>query len=1261
MSDQSNAGGLPLGQFKEKSNISKEMMPNFFRLAPQTPEVSNSLLDFAKFSYLKNPLPAIFKERLFVYLSRFCSVRYCIARHIGFLSGLGAPAGELTFKPQSIDQIIRLLRRPLPGGDQLQHFLSLLESYNIADDSLDDPETLLEEAIFACATHIFLQTPHQTECWRALQRSFGEPLFQQLLVFLTFVRTAHFWTQVHPELKLEDDIDQLLKDQEALAECIHYDPDALALEADPFLLDERVSLQLERADAELLRVTLSSIGDGVITTDLSGHITNMNGIAEHYTGWTLGDAVGKPITQIFSIVDELSGAVAENSALKALAAGTGIQPNNHTVLIAKDGTHRFIDDNASPIRSSDGKMIGSVLVFKDITERRNLEKQLAKQFDSARFLVSLVESSSEAIISKSLTGIIRTWNAGAEQLFGYTADYAVGRHISLIIPPERLDEEPKILAAIQAGKRIEEFQTVRMRRDMQLIQVSLTVSPIQDEAGNVIGVSKIVRDITDRIRAEEELRRAHTKLQQVLDSITDGLLILDNDWRFIYFNEQGAKLIGMHPDGLIGRCVWEVFPHAKDLLFYNAYHQAVETNQPVHFEEFYPEPINKWLNCHCYPSTEGLSVYFQDVTNSKRAELTLRQNAALFATLVEQAPMGVYVVDSQFRLQQVNAAALPVFSSIAPLIGRDFDEVMEIQWGPEVGRQCTAIFRHTLATGERYISPPFTEHRYDLGYDQTFEWQTQRVTLPDGQFGVVCYFHEITDRVRSQRALFDSEERTRLATDATGVGIWEWDIIAGQIRWDAQMFRIYGVEPTSNGLVPYSMWQDAVFPEDLPEQEAILRDTVERQGQSNREFRIRRLDNGQCRYVQSVETIRTDMNGKPKWIVGTNLDVTQRRETEERLRRLAAELHEADRRKDEFLATLAHELRNPLAPLRNGLQLLRMVGSGDETSEMALEMMERQLCQMVRLVDDLMDVSRISTGKVAIKKTTVELSSVIRSAVETSRPLIDQMRHELTVTLPSHLIMIEADLTRLSQVFSNLLNNAAKYNESGGQIWLTVQQLAHQVQIAIRDSGIGIASDQLPRIFDLFSQVDHSLEKSQGGLGIGLSLVKRLVELHGGTVEVRSEGFGCGSEFIVTLPISRIPQHEESRLNKDKIAKRVSLRILVVDDNRDSAESLVMMLKMKGHVTHAAYDGEAALGAADEFQPEVILLDIGLPKLNGYKVCEILRARPRGRDIVIIAQTGWGQTEDRQRTRDAGFDHHLVKPIDPSGLIALLETIDTGG
>jgi len=1108
MSERKNADELPLGHVKENLKHSAEMLPNFFRLAPQTPGISNALLDFANFSYLKNPLPAIFKERLFVYLSRYCDVRYCVARHIGFLAGLGAPASDPSFQPQSIDQIIRLLRRPLPGADQLQVFIALLESDGSIVDALHEPETRLEEAIFACATHIFLQTPQQSSCWQALRHAFGEVMFQHLLVLLTFVRTAHFWTKVHPELNLEDDVNQLLEDHDALAECIHYDPEALAL-------------------------------------------------------------------------------------------------------------------------------------------------------DSARFLVSLVESSSEAILSKSLTGIIRTWNAGAERLFGYTADYAVGRHVSLVIPPERLEEESKILAEIQAGNRIEEFQTVRMRSDQQLIHVSLTVSPIRDEAGNVIGVSKIARDITDRKRAEEELWRAHSKLQRVLDSITDGLLILDNDWRYIYFNEQGAKLIGMHPDELIGRCVWDIFPHAKDLQFFKAYHQAVETNKPVHFEEFYPAPINKWLNCHCYPSAEGLSVYFQDVTSSKRAELTLRQNAALFATLIEQAPMGVYVVDSQFRLQQVNAAALPVFSNIAPLIGRDFDEVMEIQWGPEVGRQCAAVFRHTLATGERYISPPFTEHRYDLGYDQTFEWQTQRVTLPDGQYGVVCYFHEITDRVRSQRALFDSEERTRLATDATGVGIWEWDIGAGQIHWDAQMFRIYGVEPTSNGLVPYTTWQDAVFPEDLPEQEAILRDTVERQGQSSREFRIRRFDNGQRRYVQSVETIRTDINGKPKWIVGTNLDVTQRRETEERLRRLAAELHEADRRKDEFLATLAHELRNPLAPLRNGLQLLRMVGSGDETSGMALEMMERQLCQMVRLVDDLMDVSRISTGKVAIKKTTVELESVIRSAVETSRPLIEQMRHQLTVTLPSHVIMIQADLTRLSQVFSNLLNNAAKYNESGGQIWLIVQQRAEEVQVTIRDSGIGIASDQLPRIFDLFSQVDHSLEKSQGGLGIGLSLVKRLVELHSGTVEAKSEGFGHGSEFIVTLPISRIPQHEESQLNHDKIAKRVSLRILIVDDNRDSAESLVMMLKMKGHITHAAYDGEDALAAADEFQPEVILLDLGLPKLNGYKVCEILRERPGGRDIVIIAQTGWGQTEDRQRTRDAGFNHHLVKPIDPSGLIALLEALDT--
>jgi len=322
--------------------------------------------------------------------------------------------------------------------------------------------------------------------------------------------------------------------------------------------------------------------------------------------------------------------------------------------------------------------------------------------------------------------------------------------------------------------------------------------------------------------------------------------------------------------------------------------------------------------------------------------------------------------------------------------------------------------------------------------------------------------------------------------------------------------------------------------------------------------------------------------------------------------------------------------------------------------EQTRSMIDRQLTHMVRLIDDLMDVSRVTRGKLALRKEHVTLAAVVDSAVEASRPLVEQAGHELTVTLPQQALVVDADLTRLAQVFLNLLNNAAKYSDPGGHIQLNVERQASEVVVTVKDTGIGIAADQLPHIFQMFTQVDRSLDKSQGGLGIGLTLVNLLVEMHGGRIEAMSEGLGTGSEFVVRLPlvVEASKPHESGKAAEHSV--RSSLRILVVDDNRDGADSLSEMLKVVGNDTCTAYDGQAAVDAAAEFRPDVILLDIGLPKLNGYEACRRIREQPGGKDVVLIAVTGWGQDDDRLRSHVAGFDHHMIKPVDPRALMELL-------
>ena len=401
---------------------------------------------------------------------------------------------------------------------------------------------------------------------------------------------------------------------------------------------------------------------------------------------------------------------------------------------------------------------------------------------------------------------------------------------------------------------------------------------------------------------------------------------------------------------------------------------------------------------------------------------------------------------------------------------------------------------------------------------------------------------------------------------------------------------------------------------------------------------------GERFWALGIVTPTMDANGTHTGYSKILRDMTDRKRAEEGLQ-------QADRRKDEFLATLAHELRNPLAPIRNGLQLLKLTTDPATWGE-AREMMERQLAQMVRLVDDLLDIRRITRNKLELRNAPVELWAVVQSAVETARPQIEAQGHTLTVTLPPQPIHLDADLTRLAQVFWNLLNNSAKYTEPGGRISLIVEREGNEAVVTVRDNGIGIPAESLSGLFEIFSQVDRSLERAQGGLGIGLALVKGLTEAHGGRVEARSEGVGRGCTFVVRLPVTqRKPTADKQADASQPVAKG---RILIVDDNRDGAASLAMLLTVMGNDTRTARDGLEGVELAEAFRPDLIVMDIGLPKLNGYDACRRIREQPWAKDTLIVAATGWGQDEDRRRSKEAGFDHHLVKPVDAAEMNRLL-------
>lgn len=446
-------------------------------------------------------------------------------------------------------------------------------------------------------------------------------------------------------------------------------------------------------------------------------------------------------------------------------------------------------------------------------------------------------------------------------------------------------------------------------------------------------------------------------------------------------------------------------------------------------------------------------------------------------------------------------------------------------------------------------------------------------------------------------------------------------------------------------------WMTLVHPDEREHVRGMLAVAAQRPEGFTMLYRLRHRD-GSYRWLIHSGRPRRNRRGELTGYIGSLLDITQEKQAEEALR-------EADRRKDEFIATVAHELRNPLAPIRNSVQILCQKNAPEGMRKKAREMIDRQVSLLARLVDDLLDTSRITLGRLVLQTTEIDLKEVIDDAVEASRPLIEASQHTLSIDLPPEPVYVDADQTRLTQVFTNLLNNAAKYTPRGGHIFLAAARENDTVVVKVRDTGIGLPPDMQRRVFDMFVRVDDSPERAQSGLGIGLTLARNLIELHGGHIEAHSEGVGCGSEFVVTLPVCNRPPRAVTARGESALIPKASqdrpYRILVVDDNVDAAESLGLLLRSAGHETYLAHDGQQAVEASARLHPDVIILDIELPRLDGYEVARTIRMRgSNGRGPRIIALTGWGQDGDKHRARDVGFDEHLTKPVDPVVLTRLL-------
>jgi PAS domain S-box-containing protein len=744
----------------------------------------------------------------------------------------------------------------------------------------------------------------------------------------------------------------------------------------------------ERLETERLRTTLHSIGDGVIVTNATGTVSMLNPIAERLTGWTTAEADGRSLTEVFKIVNEDTREPVDNPAMRALRDGEVVGVENHAVLVSRSGAEYPIDDSAAPVRNDNDRISGSVLVFRDVSERRRADAALRT---SEQELTDFFENATVGLQWVSDDGVIRRANQAQLDLLGFPAPEYVGQHVSRFHMDA--DAIESVLERLRAGEVLHNLP-LRLRCQDGAVKHAVISASGRWQNGRLTDSRWFTLDVTDRRRADE----VRGLLAAVVESTEDAVISKALDGRILSWNAGAQAMFGYTPEEIVG--------HHVDLIV------------PEHLRPLEREFLDRVARAERVMPVETLRV-------AKDGEV------------------------------------LDVALTISPI--RD----------------------------------------------------------PGG--------------------------------------------------------RIIG-----------------------------------------------------------ASSIARDIRGR---------------------KALEESLRESDRRKDEFLAVLAHELRNPLAPIRNGVAALRLALPDDRTLRSTGDIIERQVRQMARLLDDLLDVSRITHNKLDLRKEQLTLRTVLDAAQETCRPVVEAASQAISMTMPAAPIHLHGDPVRLAQVFSNLISNASKYSHPGATIRISAEVRGSEVTVSVADDGIGIQPEALPAIFEMFSQATQARTRAQGGIGIGLSLVRGLVELHGGRVSARSEGIGRGSTFEVRLPLGAGVAARPVADTDGGAERPVHRRVLIADDNRDGAESLAMVMTVFGCEVRTAYDGASAVRTAESFEPEVVFLDLGMPGMDGFEAARRIRSLPGGSTTVLIALTGWGQERDRQRTSEAGFDAHLVKPIDPLSMRSFLEQL----
>lgn len=916
---------------------------------------------------------------------------------------------------------------------------------------------------------------------------------------------------------------------------------------------------------EWLQVTLASIGDAVIATDMEGRVRFLNSAAEQMTGWTQGEAKSQPLRTVFHIVNGTTREPIENPVEAVRREGTIAETSGHSVLIARDGAEQPVDQSAAPIRNAAGHVIGLVIVFRGAAAQRR-----AEQHRNARLAVTQTLNES-GTVAEAAVGVLQAvcenllWDIG---LFWLANEESGLLECRAHWHRPHAGPGPTLLASCGALSRGEGLPGRVWAQ------------------GKPAWISELAQD--------------------------------KNFPRLAAATQDGMHCAFACPVTIAGRTIGVI--------------------------EFFTQRARN-LDPDLLEMMATTAGNFGQFIERKGAEDELRRSEEELSEFFENATVGLHWVGPDGTILRVNRAELELLGySREEYLGR---HIAEFHADEDVIRDIL----DRLSAGERLTEYPARLRCKDgsikhVLIDSSVRWKD------DNFIHTRCFTRDITERTRVEEALVDARSRLQAALEAGSIATWTWDIPNDRVFADSKLAQLFNLSPeeAEGGLL--DQFLASIHPDDAGRLTTALDQAVQRDELYETDYRIVQAD-GSVRWVTARGRPERDAAGRAIRMPGVLVDITARKLLEQALR-------DTDRRKDEFLATLAHELRNPLAPLRSSLEIIKIPRVDTDTLLQTTAMMERQVHHLVRLVDDLLDVSRVTRGKIELRKEKVELASVIARAVETVQPLVAVQGHRIELTLPHESLLLEADPVRLAQVIGNLLTNSAKYTDANGHIKVSAARHGNEVVVRVRDDGIGIAPDVLPHIFELFVQADHTSTKAQGGLGIGLTLARNLVHMHGGTIEARSAGLAMGSEFIVRLPllVQQQPGSHE-RPDADSLPEKPSSghRLLVVDDNQDAAVSLAMLLRLLGHEVEIAHDGASAIALATTFAPHLVFLDLGMPGMNGYEVARRLRAHPGMDTVVLAALTGWGQQEDRRRTFEVGFNHHLVKPLEVSALQRVLDAL----